>query len=780
MYVKPVLWILLLVSVQEVFLQESEYDYGTYEDLQPLNCSTTESIKGGHVTYSQGGMEGSVLSYHCGLGQYPSPVSYRTCSADGEWSSMRLPSGREVSRATCKAVLCPAQLQLDHGDFWPRDQWLHVGATQSFSCQEGFILSGSAQRNCTLTGEWTGNTPVCENDDSSDDCNDPGIPPGAQRSPGRFYTGQKVTYWCQAGMDLLGSAERVCLENREWSGSTPRCQAPNTFDSPSVVAAVMAGSLAGKMDVLSPDAKQESESSSFGRTFRVAEGSRMNVFILLDTSGSITKEDFEKSREATIALIRKLESYEVQLKFHVVSFASVAKDIVNITDSDISSSVGDVIWNLMEFDYHSHGSKTGTNLHAALKRVSEMIAFLKQNSATNHFNETQNIIVIETDGFTNTGSKPQIELARIRSLLGYHKIAPDHTHETMLDVYVFGIGDRVKRDQLNSLASKKRGEEHVFVLKDYETLGVVFNSIISDKSVTMCGVAQEHISKEQKEDVKGIFTKPWHVSVKSSTPCVGSIVSSNWVLTAAHCFARASTDSIHQQVVIQHSQGEGAVVPKKVIMHPKYNTRALRHRNVSEFYDYDVALVQVNMSIPLSWKARPICLPCTVPASRAMKRVNSTCQQHREELLPDKETAAFFIHKNSLRKGTYIQTGSQRPGCVEKAKQTLKEPTNVTLEEYVPDRFLCSGGSSGYHYTISCKGDSGGSLFLEKRKRYFQVGVVSWGTTDICNNLNPALRRYRSDKPPPDARDFHIDLFKIMPWLKRHLKDEIQFLPDIA
>lgn len=43
---------------------------------------------------------------------------------------------------------------------------------------------------------------------------------------------------------------------------------------------------------------------------------------------------------------------------------------------------------------------------------------------------------------------------------------------------------------------------------------------------------------------------------------------------------------------------------KKVVMHPEYNTRALRHRNVSEFYDYDVALVHVNQSIPLSWEAR--------------------------------------------------------------------------------------------------------------------------------------------------------------------------------
>lgn len=92
----------------------------------------------------------------------------------------------------------------------------------------------------------------------------------------------------------------------------------------------------------------------------------------------------------------------------------------------------------------------------------------------------------------------------------------------------------------------------------------------------------------------------------------------------------------------------------------------------------------------------------------------------------------------------------QRQSCVEKARKVLTEPTNVTLNEYVPDTFLCSGGSSAYQDAIACKGlnsalcdsyhsltsmaftlllnsvslptgDSGGSLFLQKRKRYFQV-----------------------------------------------------------
>ncbi|KAM8905014.1 complement C2 isoform 3-T3 [Spinachia spinachia] len=798
MHVRTVLWVLLCTCAASP--QEFGYGDGTYEDSQPLNCSTTESIRGGRVTYSQGGLEGSVLTYHCGPGRYPFPASQRLCGADGDWSPMRLSGGRRVHRVTCRDVLCPAQLQLDHGDLWPRDQWSRVGATQSFSCQDGFTLHGSAQRNCTLSGEWTGRAPACV--DQADDCSDPGIPPGALRSAGRFRTGEKLTYRCQAGLDLLGSAERVCLENREWSGATPRCQGANTFDSPSVVAAALAGSLAGVMDVISADSKKDA-TGSFARTFHVAEGSRMNVYILLDTSGSINKQDLELSRSATIALIRKLDSYEVQLKFHVLSFASETRDIVDIAQTERSGSVDAVIRSLERFDYLSHGQKTGTNLHAALNRVAEVISFLKQNGATNHFNETQNIIVIETDGYSNTGRKPQLALNQIRNLLGYSAASRDHTDETMLgvnikfnalyqlycvfyisaallmlkkhhslDVYVFGIGNQVNKGELNSLASQKRGENHFFVMKDFQTLGQLFNSIISDQSVTMCGVAREREDME-----KTSHTRPWHVTLTTASkasPCVGSIVSPNWVLTAAHCFNRLSAGG-PQQLHVQH--GDGAVAAQKVFVHPSYNVRALEHRNVSEFYDYDVALVRLAKSVRLSWKARPICLPCTVPADRAMKRINSTCRQHRKELLPHKETAAFFIHKNDARQQTHVHTESQRPGCVEKARQTLREPTDVTLDEYIPDRFLCSGGSSGYQDAISCRGDSGGSLFLQKRNRYFQLGVLSWGTTNVCGS--PGVRGYSSLRPPPDARDFHIDLFEVMPWLKQLLGGEVQFLPDV-
>uniref|UniRef100_A0A3Q3BHL8 C3/C5 convertase n=1 Tax=Kryptolebias marmoratus TaxID=37003 RepID=A0A3Q3BHL8_KRYMA len=758
---------------------QKDYDYYDEDDIvdsQPLNCSITESIKGGHVTYSQvkttfqhyqvGGLEGSVLTYQCGPGQYPFPVSYRICDADGEWSPMRLPSGRLVSRAACKDVLCPGQLQLDNGDFWPMNQWFRVGTTQSFSCQDGFTLYGSEQRNCTSSGQWTGVTPICD----TDDCDDPGIPPGAERSAGPFETGEKVRYRCQAGLTLLGSPERDFVLHIS-------LMCPYTFDSPDYVAGAMAGSLAGMMDVLSPDSKKKS--GSFGRTFRVAEVSRMHIYILLDTSGSIKKEDFYKSRNATIALIRKLDSYEVQLNFHVLSFASETKVIVNIIDTETSGNTDEVIWALMDFDYNSHGRKTGTNLYSALQNVQEAINYLKVNSTTKHLDKTQNIIIIETDGYSNTGTKPLIAMAQIRGSLGYSSSAlSDHSNETMLDVYVFGVGSEVNKEELNSLASKKRGETHFFVLKNYEMLGHVFNSIISDSSVTMCGVAQEDISKDQEHSSGRAYTRPWHVTLSSwgNKECSGSIVSQRWVLTAAHCFGKHSKSKTFE-IISSWFPGDSEVEYQGVILHPRFNAYALRHRNVSEFYDYDVALSLRLLNVFFS--NRPICLPCTIAASRAMKKINSTCEQHRNELLAHMETPAFFIHKKTERKQTHIHTQRKRATCVEKARALLKQPTNVTLDEYIPDRYLCTGGTTGHQDAVTCKGDSGGSLFLQKRMRYFQVGVVSWGTINMCDSVPLIYRRYSSSRPPPDARDFYIDIFKILPWLKQHLGNETQFLPEI-
>jgi len=53
-----------------------------------------------------------------------------------------------------------------------------------------------------------------------------------------------------------------------------------------------------------------------------------------------------------------------------------------------------------------------------------------------------------------------------------------------------------------------------------------------------------------------------------------------------------------------------------------------------------------------------------------------------------------------------------------------------------------------------------------------QVAVISWGTKQTCDSRT-AVR----DNRPLDARDFHISVFSVMPWLKQHLYKELEFRP---
>uniref|UniRef100_W5KSC4 C3/C5 convertase n=1 Tax=Astyanax mexicanus TaxID=7994 RepID=W5KSC4_ASTMX len=745
---------------------EEDIDYGDYEEPQK-NCSVDETIKGGRVSYSNGGLEGSVLTYDCESGQYPYPFRRRVCNSNGEWSALVLPSGKGVSTATCKKMLCPGQLQLDYGEFRPRKQWFGVGETQTFSCKEGYALLGSALRNCTEWGHWTGTMPVC--DDQSDDCRNPGAPPGSMRSGDRFRTGDKVTYRCQSDLDLLGSEVRECLPVREWSGTDPRCQAQHTFDLPATVAQALSSSLSAVMEVSSPDHKKQDP--DYGRTVNIAIG-RLNIFILIDTSGSISEKQFSKAKEATANLIRKLDSYEVEIKFHVISYASEPHEIVTIMDP--RSSDGDfVVERLLEFSHKQHGTKTGTNLYKALYSVYERLGLVKAQKGS-HFNETQNVIIIETDGFSNMGGNSKYVLDLIRDLLGYKTDLQDNTAEELLDVYVFGIGENVKRKELKNIASVKTKERHLFVLSQYSDLGEVFNKMINDTAVIKCGVAKELVYKEGEEQSHETNTRPWHVTITWKTkPCQGAILTENWVITAAHCLIKLNNPEPVNPKNVEIKHGKGKSVASLVILHPRFNVTGLKDKNISEFYDYDVALIKVSSKIKLTPATRPICLPCTKASNRALKlSPDSTCRRHETFLIDLKETQAYFIRQGKSRRQTHIQTEEKRKNCIEKYKPPLESNKLVTLTDIITNRFFCSGGSETHKDDITCKGDSGGALFLRKGMRYFQVGIVSWGTEEICDSKTKSIR-----DSPEDARDFHISLFSIMPWLKEHLDKELEFLP---
>ncbi|MGH0179199.1 UNVERIFIED_CONTAM: hypothetical protein FKN15_001179, partial [Acipenser sinensis] len=118
-------------------------------------------------------------------------------------------------------ISCPDPSRLEHGSVEPMLGEYLVGNSTSYTCFEGYQLRGSPTRTCQPNGKWSGETPICDN--GSEHCPNPGTPPGSRRTGDRFGIDDKVTYWCDRGLFMFGSAQRVCQENHEWTGTEPAC-----------------------------------------------------------------------------------------------------------------------------------------------------------------------------------------------------------------------------------------------------------------------------------------------------------------------------------------------------------------------------------------------------------------------------------------------------------------------------------------------------------------------------------------------------------------------------
>uniref|UniRef100_W5LVU7 Peptidase S1 domain-containing protein n=1 Tax=Lepisosteus oculatus TaxID=7918 RepID=W5LVU7_LEPOC len=87
-------------------------------------------------------------------------------------------------------------------------------------------------------------------------------------------------------------------------------------------------------------------------------------------------------------------------------------------------------------------------------------------------------------------------------------------------------------------------------------------------------------------------------------------------------------------------------------------------------------------------------------------------------------------------KNVKIKLRAQRDSCVRDALQA-PDVTATDPEELVTESFLCTGGIHPEVDDITCKGDSGGALFLERKRRLVQVrsGATSlslWAASPVC------------------------------------------------
>ncbi|KAK9955548.1 hypothetical protein ABG768_015412 [Culter alburnus] len=710
------------------------------------------NITGGSFVLSKGYSDGSFLKYICPDGYYPS-VQSRLCQY-GLWN----PKTRTRKTPECKKVTCPNPRVLENGEVTPYKERYYVNDTTTYSCHSDYKFRGSAVRVCKPNGKWNGSTPICGRD--SDHCPDPGVPPGSSRTGHMFNIDDKVTYRCDSSLTLIGSKERVCQDGGQWSGTEPQCYADFTYDTPEEASEAFSSALKSNLAV----SQQDEEEGQHGKKITLDQGGKLDIYIAVDASDSIDEEEFNKAKQTIKTLIEKISYYQVSPNYEILMFATDVTRIISLKDfksNKNEKNLKEVLKDLDNFSYENKGDRTGTNIAKVYSAILESMT-LENDTDPKSFLETQHVVIVFTDGQANMGGNPVPKVNQIKHLV----IKNDPNREKKLDLYVFGVGD-VNKDDINELVSQRDQEKHFFMLPDLDEVQKTFDSMIDEStSVGLCGIHQDYDDENKRR------AYPWLAQINvARSNCMGSLVTSSYILTAAHCFKEGDTPDR-----ISVTLEKGLVVKvEKYILHPDYNITAKQHMGIKEYYEFDVALIKLKEAVTMSVALRPICVPCTRETNGALKLSDSdgTCKKHEELLMSNELVEASFTsqmdpatHVPRKIRNITIKRGKYRDACVEDAKKAAG--INVTnAKDVVTDNFLCSGGTEPKTDDVACKGESGGATYVNKKNRLIQVGVLSWGVKELCKrNLDPLSEAH--------TRDYHINLFseKIQSFLKEHLGND--------
>ncbi|KAK6322366.1 hypothetical protein J4Q44_G00071580 [Coregonus suidteri] len=201
---------------------------------------------------------------------------------------------------------------------------------------------------------------------------------------------------------------------------------------------------------------------------------------------------------------------------------------------------------------------------------------------------------------------------------------------------------------------------------------------------------------------------PWQVSLHSNYQhqCGGSIISPEWIVTAAHCvetLSRPSQWTVYAGylTLIQMASGTGNSVGR-IISHKKYDKQTK---------DNDIALMKLNTPLTMSDKVGPVCLPNV--------GVNLTPQRE-----------AWISGWGSIRSGGPVSENLHQAQITMYSRQTCNAP--LVYNGLVTASMICAGTLAGG--VDSCQGDSGGPMVAKEGSLWWLVGDTSWGIGCALNN----------------------------------------------
>ncbi|XP_008277682.1 transmembrane protease serine 3 [Stegastes partitus] len=298
----------------------------------------------------------------------------------------------------------------------------------------------------------------------------------------------------------------------------------------------------------------------------------------------------------------------------------------------------------------------------------------------------------------------------------------------------------IEQDLQTSLVSINLSQSQIIKLQNAAAFSKTqcSSGLVTTLKCLECGSRPQYSTRIVGGNISKPGQFPWQVSLhyKSEHLCGGSIITSRWILTAAHCvygFEDSSLWAVHVGLTEQLIHGAQSLTVESIVYHSRY-----RHRGL----DYDIALMKLARPLVFNGLVEPICLPnygeeftegtmCWISGWGATEEDGETSVVLRSAMVP------------------LIST------------KTCNQPE--IYKGLISSLMICAGYLEGG--IDSCQGDSGGPLACEDSSVWKLVGATSWGSGCALRN-----------KPGVYTR-----ITKSLSWIHKHMeKEEAHDTPELS